>query len=70
MHASCAPVPGLHQDLLLERGPAYDTNLEVFYSLQRTITGWPGKAQGQAAPRCALLLTQRPCLLRCCPARQ
>ena len=30
------------QDLLAERGPAYDINLRVFRSLQATITGWPG----------------------------
>jgi len=30
------------QDLLAERGPAYEINLEVFRQLQRTITGWPG----------------------------
>ncbi|HLO40712.1 MAG TPA: glucosamine-6-phosphate deaminase [Phycisphaerales bacterium] len=30
------------QDLLAARGSAYDLNIEVFRSLQRTITGWPG----------------------------
>ena len=30
------------QGLLAERGPAYDINIEVFRSLQDTITGWPG----------------------------
>ena len=30
------------QDLLAERGGAYDINLEVFRTLQKTITGWPG----------------------------
>jgi glucosamine-6-phosphate deaminase len=30
------------QDLLADRGPAYDINLKVFRGLQRTITGWPG----------------------------
>ncbi|HVT28821.1 MAG TPA: glucosamine-6-phosphate deaminase [Lacipirellulaceae bacterium] len=30
------------QDLLAERGPAYDINLKVFRHLQSTITGWPG----------------------------
>jgi glucosamine-6-phosphate deaminase len=30
------------QDLLAEHGPAYEINLHVFRSLQRTITGWPG----------------------------
>lgn len=32
---------GLHE-LLSERGSAYDINIEVFKSLQHTITGWPG----------------------------
>lgn len=30
------------QDLVAQHGPAYDINLHVFRSLQRTITGWPG----------------------------
>ena len=30
------------QDLLGERGSAYELNLEVFRSLQRIVTGWPG----------------------------
>ena len=30
------------QDLLAERGPAYDINLKIFRHLQSTITGWPG----------------------------
>lgn len=30
------------QDLLAEKGTAYDINIEVFRHLQRTITGWPG----------------------------
>lgn len=30
------------QDLLAEHGPAYDINVNVFRTLQRTITGWPG----------------------------
>lgn len=30
------------QDLLADRGPAYDINLAVFRHLQSTITGWPG----------------------------
>ncbi len=29
-------------DLLAERGPAYDINIIVFNQLHRTITGWPG----------------------------
>ncbi|MEX2138144.1 MAG: glucosamine-6-phosphate deaminase [Pirellulales bacterium] len=30
------------QDLLAERGPAYNINVDVFRNLQETITGWPG----------------------------
>ena len=30
------------QDLLADRGPAYNINVEVFRDLQATITGWPG----------------------------
>ena len=30
------------QELLAARGEAYDLNIEVFRTLQRTITGWPG----------------------------
>jgi glucosamine-6-phosphate deaminase len=30
------------QDLLADRGPAYDINIKVFRHLQSTITGWPG----------------------------
>ena len=30
------------QDMLAEQGPAYDINIAVFRSMQRTITGWPG----------------------------
>jgi len=30
------------QELLSERGTAYDVNIEVFRSMQTTITGWPG----------------------------
>src|SRR3954468_5190905 len=30
------------QDLLAERGPAYDINIKVFRHLQSTISGWPG----------------------------
>lgn len=39
------------QELLGERGEAYDVNIEVFKRLQRTITGWPGgkPARGTAA---------------------
>lgn len=35
------------QDLLSARGGAYDINIEVFRSLQNTITGWPGGKPGQ-----------------------
>lgn len=34
-------------DLLAARGGAYEINLEVFRSLQRTITGWPGGKPGR-----------------------
>lgn len=37
------------QDLLAARGSAYDLNIEVFRSLQSTITGWPG-GKPDAAP--------------------
>ncbi|MCC6676141.1 MAG: glucosamine-6-phosphate deaminase [Phycisphaerales bacterium] len=38
------------QELLADRGEAYDINIEVFRGLQRTITGWPGgKPAGAAA---------------------
>ncbi|MDZ4817652.1 MAG: glucosamine-6-phosphate deaminase [Planctomycetota bacterium] len=30
------------QDLLAERGPAYNINIDIFRVLQETITGWPG----------------------------
>src|SRR4029078_6466736 len=30
------------QELIASRGGAYDINIEVFRSLQMTITGWPG----------------------------
>ncbi len=40
------------QELLSARGGAYDINIEVFRSLQRTITGWPGgKPAGEPALR-------------------
>jgi glucosamine-6-phosphate deaminase len=29
-------------ELLVEKGDAYETNLEVFYQLRDSITGWPG----------------------------
>jgi glucosamine-6-phosphate deaminase len=30
------------QDLLAEHGPAYEINVHIFRTIQRTITGWPG----------------------------
>jgi glucosamine-6-phosphate deaminase len=36
------------QDLLAARGEAYGLNIEVFRSLQRTITGWPGGKSANA----------------------
>ena len=36
------------QDMLAARGDAYDINIEVFKSLQKTITGWPGGKAGSA----------------------
>ena len=36
------------QDLLGERGSAHELNLEVFRSLQRIITGWPGGKPARA----------------------
>ena len=39
------------QGLVAERGGAYDINLEVFRSLQKTITGWPaGKPKAGPGP--------------------
>lgn len=39
------------QDLLATRqGGAYDINIEVFKSLQKTITGWPGGKKGVDEP--------------------
>ena len=35
------------QELISNRGTAYDLNIEVFKSLQRTITGWPGGKPGR-----------------------
>jgi glucosamine-6-phosphate deaminase len=35
------------QDLLAERGPAYNINLEIFRGLTETITGWPGGKPSQ-----------------------
>ena len=36
------------QDLLAERGSAYDINLDIFRQMQATITGWPGGKPEQA----------------------
>jgi glucosamine-6-phosphate deaminase len=36
------------QDLVAAHGPAYDINIDVFRTLQETITGWPG---GKPDPR-------------------
>jgi len=38
------------QELLSARGSAYDVNIEVFKSLQNTITGWPGGKAGRSRP--------------------
>jgi len=35
------------QELLSERGSAYDINIQVFKSMQKTITGWPGGKPGR-----------------------
>lgn len=35
------------QELIATRGGAYEINIEVFKSLQRTITGWPGGKPGR-----------------------
>lgn len=37
-------------DLLVEKGNAYDVNLEVFYMLRDTITGWPGGKPNAVIP--------------------
>jgi glucosamine-6-phosphate deaminase len=39
------------QELLSARGGAYDINIEVFRSLQSTITGWPGGKPTGSSPR-------------------
>lgn len=39
------------QDLAAERGPVYDINIDIFRSLQETITGWPGgKPESEKRP--------------------
>jgi glucosamine-6-phosphate deaminase len=35
-------------DLLTEKGNAYETNLDVFYMLRDSITGWPGGKQNSS----------------------
>ncbi len=44
-------------DLLVERGRAYEINLEVFHSRMRTISGWPA---GKEGPKKVLLLSPHP----------
>lgn len=38
-------------DLLVERGDAYDINLEVYYLLRDTITGWPAGKPNSVIPK-------------------
>ena len=37
-------------DLLVEKGDSYDINLQVFYMLRDSITGWPGGKPGAIIP--------------------
>lgn len=37
-------------DLLVEKGDAYEINLQVFYLLRDSITGWPGGKPGASIP--------------------
>ncbi|HEV3324828.1 MAG TPA: glucosamine-6-phosphate deaminase [Puia sp.] len=37
-------------DLLVEKGDAYEINLQVFYLLRDSITGWPGGKPGASLP--------------------
>ncbi len=37
-------------DLLVEKGDAYETNLQVFYMLRDSITGWPGGKPNAVIP--------------------
>lgn len=37
-------------DLLVEKGDAYEINLQVFYLLRDSITGWPGGKPGAVIP--------------------
>ncbi|MEI8228447.1 MAG: glucosamine-6-phosphate deaminase [Planctomycetota bacterium] len=55
------------QDLLSNRGRAYDLNIEVFRSMQDTITGWPGgkpnaprRFRGSERPRAAAHVDEFP----------
>lgn len=51
------------QPLLATRGDAYDLNIEVFRSLQRTITGWPGGKpgrDGQEFPKRVVVFSPHP----------
>lgn len=38
-------------DLLVEKGDAYDINLQVYYLLRDTITGWPGGKPNSVMPQ-------------------
>jgi glucosamine-6-phosphate deaminase len=37
-------------DLIVEKGDAYELNLQVFYMMRDTITGWPGGKPGAIIP--------------------
>ncbi|MBP7557383.1 MAG: glucosamine-6-phosphate deaminase, partial [Chitinophagaceae bacterium] len=37
-------------ELLVEKGDAYEINLQVYYLLRDTITGWPGGKPGMSVP--------------------
>ena len=37
-------------DLLVEKGDAYEINLEVYYMLRDSITGWPGGKPNAVIP--------------------
>jgi glucosamine-6-phosphate deaminase len=37
-------------DLLVEKGDAYEINLQVYYMLRDSITGWPGGKPGSTLP--------------------
>jgi glucosamine-6-phosphate deaminase len=37
-------------DLLVEKGDAYEVNLQVYYMMRDTITGWPGGKPGAQLP--------------------